>query len=86
MNAVTLSDIQSPEGSPVPKAWTAALTHLGAAQVARDALRSAPTQQMRDDAAVEFGREIEKLFEQMLALRESGATGVITAYLCKRGR
>lgn len=82
----SLSDIQSPEGSPVPKAWTAAMVHLNCAQVARDALRAAPTQQMRDDAAVEFGRELEKLFEQMLELRNSGATGVITALLCKRRR
>lgn len=82
----TLSDIQSPDGSPMPAAWGAAMGHLHAAQVARDALRSAPTQQMRDDAAVEFGREIEKLFEQMLELRKSGATGVITSILCKRGR
>lgn len=86
MNAPTLRDIQAAEGSPVPKAWTAALTHLEAARIARDALRRAPTQQMRDDAAVEFGREIEKLFEQMLELRQVGATGVITAHLCKRGR
>jgi hypothetical protein len=54
--------------------------------VARDALRSAPTQQLRDDAAVMFGREIEKLFEQMVELRKSGATGVITNFLCKRER
>lgn len=82
----SLSDIQSPDGSPVPKAWVGAMTHLHGAQIARLALRGAPTQQMRDAAAVEFGREIEKLFEQMLELRESGATGVITAYFCKRGR
>lgn len=81
-----LRDIQSPEGSPVPKAWTAAMVHLHAAQIARAALRGAPTQQLRDDAAVAFGREIEMLFEQMLELRETGATGVITAHLCKRGR
>lgn len=80
----SLSDIQSPHGSPVPKAWAAAMVHLHGAQIARDALRGAPTRQMRDDAAVTFGQEIEKLFEQMLELRESGATGVITAYLCKR--
>lgn len=86
MNTPTLREIQSPEGSPVPKAWTAAMGHLHAAQVARDALRGAPTQQMRDDAAVEFGREIEKLFEQMVELRKSGATGVITNFLCKRER
>ena len=86
MTAPTLRDIQSPEGSPVPKAWTNAIAHLHDAQVARDALRSAPTQQLRDDAAVAFGREIEKLFEQMVELRQSGATGVITNFLCKRGR
>ena len=83
---VSLAQIQRPEGSPVPPAWSNALLHLHAAKVARDGLRSAGNQQMRDDAAVTFGQEIEKLFEQMLELRENGATGVITAYLCKRGR
>mgnify|MGYP000160783949 CR=1 FL=1 len=83
---VTLAQIQSPEGSPVPVAWNNALLHVHNAKVARDGMRGATTQQMRDDAAVHFGQEIEKLFEQMLELRETGATGVITAYLCKRGR
>lgn len=86
MSTPTLRDIQSSDGSPVPKAWTDAIAHLHDAQVARDALRGAPTQQMRDDAAVAFGREIELLFEQMLELRKSGATGVITNFLCKRER
>ena len=86
MNTPTLRDIQSLDGSPVPPAWTNAIAHLHDAQVARDALRSAPTQQLRDDAAVEFGREIEMLFEQMVELRKSGATGVITNFLCKRER
>lgn len=86
MSEPNLATIQSPSGSPVPPAWTAAIAHLHAAQVARDAHRSAPTQQMRDDAAVEFGREIERLFEQMLELHKAGATGVITNLLCKRGR
>lgn len=82
----TLADIQSADGSPVPRAWTAAMVHLNGAEVAREALRTAPTQQMRDDATVEFGRALEGLFEQMFELRSSGATGVITALLCKRGR
>lgn len=86
MDTPTLRDIQSPDGSPVPKAWTNAMVHLHGAQIARAALRGAPTQQLRDDAAVEFGREIEKLFEQMVELRQSGATGVITNFLCKRER
>lgn len=86
MAVKTLSEIQSPDGSPVPRAWTAAMVHLHAAQIARAGLRGARTQQMRDAAAVEFGQEIEKLFEQMLELRESGATGAITSFLCKRGR
>ena len=36
----SLSDIQSPHGSPVPKAWAAAMVHLHGAQIARDALGS----------------------------------------------
>lgn len=82
----TLKDIQAPEGSPVPVAWTNALAHLQDAAVARDCLRSGATQMDRDDAAVRFGQSIEKLFEQMLELKTSGATGVITSYLCKRPR
>ena len=86
MAVKTLSEIHSPDGSPVPRAWTAALVHLHDAAIARDCLRSAATQQLRDEAAVRFGHEIEKMFEQMLELRASGATGVITNLLCKRGR
>lgn len=87
MAAKTLSEIQSPDGSPVPRAWTAAMVHLHAAQVARDGMRNpAATSQMRDEAAVRFGRELELLFDAMSALRELGGTGVITSFLCKRGR
>ena len=86
MSAVALTDIQNPEGAAVPRAWTAAMTHLHGAQVARDSIRAATTQQMRDDATVRFGHEMEKLFEQMLELRTSGATGVITMILSKRER
>lgn len=83
----TLADIQAPDGSPVPRAWTAALMHLNAAEIERASFRSAmATPQVRDDAAVRFGQAIEKLFEQMLELQKSGAAGVITAYLCKRGK
>lgn len=83
----TLASIQNPEGSPVPHHWSAALAHLHAAQMARDCQRNPEaTQQMRDEAAVRFGREIEGLFDAMSRLREQGGTGVITAYLCKRGR
>lgn len=87
MTSVTLAQIQSPEGSPVPRAWTAALTHLHAAQVARDGMRNPEaTGQMRDEATIRFGRELELMFDAMSQLRESGATGIITAHLCKRGR
>lgn len=82
-----LRDIQSPDGSPVPRAWTSAMIHLQAAQVERDCLRNpGATSQMRDEAAGRFGRELEKLFDQMSLLREVGATGTITNFLCKRGR
>lgn len=83
---LTLKDIQPAEGGPIPPAWVAAMAHLHDATIARDELRSAATQQLRDDAAVRFGQEIEKLFEQMKALRDSGATGVISNFLCRRPR
>lgn len=87
MTVKTLAEIQSPDGSPVPRAWTSAMIHLQAAQVARECLRNPDaTGQMRDEAAVTFGRELEKLFDHMSLLREVGATGIITNFLCKRGR
>lgn len=85
--SVTLAQIQRHEGSPVPPAWTAAMAHLHAAQVARDGMRNPDANsQMRDDATVRFGRELELLFDAMSQLREIGATGVITTYLSRRGR
>ena len=87
MADLTLADIQAPDGSPVPRDWTAALTHLAAAQVARESMRNfLATPEMRDDATVRFSREIEAMFEAMGRPRDSGTTGVITNLLCKRGR
>jgi hypothetical protein len=87
MSDKTLAQIQKPDGSPVPHAWTAALTHLHGAQVARDGMRNPEASgPMRDEATIRFGRELEALFDAMAELKASGATGVITAILCKRGR
>lgn len=83
---LSLKDIQAPDGSPVPRAWTQALVHLQRAEIARDCVRYAKTQMDRDDAAVRFGQQLEMLFEQMLELQKAGVTGAITNILCKRAR
>lgn len=69
------------------RAWDRAMTHLARAHLARLLAESGDnTPQALDAVAGVYVEEVKKLFEQMLELRESGATGVITAYFRKRGQ
>lgn len=71
----------------VPNEWTAMVTALRQAQVARECMRNhVATSQMRDDAALAFGRALDAIYAALDVMLERGDLGRIAVFLDQKGR
>lgn len=71
----------------VPQHWTAMITALRRAQVARECMRNhVATQQMRDEATVAFARALDDIYAALDVMLESGVLARVQQLLAKEGR
>jgi hypothetical protein len=72
--------------SPVPIEWTRLVAAHQFARIDRQAIRSAETQQLRDEAAVRFGRALDEIMDNLSALDDRQMLTRMTALLAQRER
>jgi hypothetical protein len=70
----------------VPIEWTRIVAAHQFARSDREAMRKAATQQLRDDAAVRYGRTVDEIMDNLSALDDRQELSRITSLLSGRGR
>ena len=71
----------------VPQAWTDAMGHFRAAQIARDEFRDrSTTQQARDIACARYTQSVDALMDSLTRCSELQLLGRITLMLAQRER
>ena len=70
---------------PVPIEWTRLVAAHQFARSDRQAMRQAATQQLRDEAAVRYGRTLDEIVDNLSALDDRQELGWITSMLSGRG-
>jgi|GEM_PF-6096919 len=71
---------------PVPIEWTRVVAAHQHARSDREAIRHGATQQLRDEAALRFGRALDAIMDNLSALDDRQDLTRITALLSQRGR
>lgn len=72
--------------SPVPVEWTRLVTAHHNARIDREAMRSAETQQLRDEATVRYARGVDTIMDNLTALDDRQELTRMTALLARRER